>query len=190
MKIFCRKNSLLALTFALSLTSTSQLASAASEIGLKNFAQIYQNLITSFGFEKVPAELKDTFLILKTRLPQSGRVEDMNSAVPAAQLSLTHKACQFFVREEALKPAAQRRAFGPVDFDAAVTSITPELLQSVTTNVGTLLLTEPLTASQQTNMIHSLQKLIPLLKNSPKSSVLFMTEVCAAIGSSLGALVI
>ncbi len=178
------------LVIAITLATTSQIASSATEIALKNFAQIYQGLVISFGFETVPVELKETFVLLKSRLPQSGRIEDMNSAVPAAHLTLTHKACQFFVREESAKPAAKRLAFGPVDFSIPVSDVKPALLLTASANVGKLLLTEPLTASQQSIVVEHMQKLIPILKDSPNATVLLMTEVCAAVGSSLGALVI
>lgn len=175
---------------ALAFMTISQTATATAEIGLKNFAQIYLNLIESFGFEPVPAELKETYARLKSRLPQSGQVEDMNSAVPAAHLTLTHAACKFFVQEESAKPASQRRVFGAVDFAAPLANIKPDLIETVSTNIATLLFIEPLKTNQHKIVVEHMQKLVPLLTNSPNAPVLFMTEVCASVGASLGALVI
>lgn len=168
----------------------SQVATADSELGLKNFTQVYQNLIADFGIDPVPNDLRDMYVNVKPRLPQNGSINDMNTATPVAHLMLAHKACQVFVNLETNRATADRRAFGPIDFKAAANTTKDDQLQTVITNLGNLLLMDPLSSAQQAEMMTRSKNLITLLNGKPQDQSLVMTEICTMIASSAGALVL
>lgn len=176
--------------FGILLVGVSQLATADAGIGLKNFAQFYQNLLANFAINPVPQEITDAYLAVQTRLPQTGRIDDMNSAVPVAQLMLVHKACQVFVKNEAGKAANNRLVFGQIDFAAAPSSLTQDQLKSVLNNIGNIVLMDALTTKQQNDLLARTQKIITLLGDKPATQMLLMGEMCTMVTASLGALVI
>ena len=176
--------------FAVLFVGMSQVATADSELGLKNFTQVYQNLLVNFGIDPVPADLKDLYAQVKPRLPQTGRVDDMNSALPVAQLMLAHKVCQVFVKLEAGRAAAERRAFNGIDFNAAPSTLTADQLKTALTNVASLVLMDPLTATQQNELMTRTQKLVTIFGDKPQATSSLTAEMCTMVASSIGALVL
>lgn len=176
--------------FAVLFVGMSQLATADSELGLKNFTQVYQNLLANFGIDPVPADLRDLYLQVKPRLPQTGRVDDMNSALPVAQLMLAHKVCQVFVKLETTRAAAERRAFNGIDFNAAPSTLTADQLKVALNNLGGLVLMDALTATQMNEMMMRTQKLVTIFGDKSQATSLLAAEMCTMITASIGALVL
>lgn len=176
--------------FAVLFVGMSQIATADSELGLKNFTQVYQNLLANFGIDPVPADLKDMYVQVKPRLPQTGRVDDMNTALPVAQLMLAHKVCQVFVKLEVARQAAERRAFSGIDFNAAPSTLTADQLKTALNNLGGLVLMDPLTATQMNEVLTRSQKLVTIFGDKPQATSALAAEMCTMITSSVGALVL
>lgn len=172
------------------LVGVSQIATADAGVGLKNFAQFYQNLLTSFAINPVPTDVRDAYLSVQSRLPQTGRIDDMNSAVPVGQLMLVHKMCQTFVKNESAKAATDRLAFGQIDFAAPLSGLTQDQLKTVLNNIGNVVLMDALSAKQHADLMARTLKLITLFTDKPQAQSLLMSEMCTMVTASLGAIVI
>jgi hypothetical protein len=152
---------------------------------LKNFRQLNSSLSNVTGVSTADPEVLTTFSSVRTRLPQTGAIEEMSSPMLMGMFSLAGIYCRKMINDDSTKPVPIRRVHKDVDFSPGTRRLTQDMRMSVIDDYANLFWQRSLTPEETRLMYEAMDTstVNQALTLQDRISVLLTT--CTIFGSSL-----
>lgn len=170
-------------------------------VGLPTYRQSFENLVALTGISPtaiIPASgglrLSTTYDLQRSVLPASGLAAEATTPVFFTTAVLAANACAVFVGNEATTPVPNRRAFSSVNFASTATSAQfrgttgDTLVAGVGESLFQLFHARLMTADEAAAVLTARNEILTGAADSTALRNGFLTLICGAIASSIGAL--
>lgn len=178
---------LLSIAMAMSFASPA-LAETKVNAGLKTFDQILYSYIVATGVS-IDTPIREYFANIKSRLPRTGDIEEMNSAMLAAATGLAGMICEKMIAQDSNLAPASRRAHKDIDFSLAPSAL-PEAARLSTFRAYTQLFWLRLPSHAEENiLLKTFSDAIGAEDTTAEATKKMLKLECSTVAVSIAALV-
>jgi hypothetical protein len=152
---------------------------------LKNFRQLNSSLSNVTGVSTADPDVATTFSSVRTRLPQTGAVEEMSSPMLMGMFSLAGIYCRKMINDDSTKPVPIRRVHHDVDFSPGMRRLTQDMRMSVIDEYANLFWQRSLSAEETQLMYQAMDASTVNQSLSLPDRISLLLTTCTIFGSSL-----